>query len=125
MNQFFANRDSTDIGVLSVHCPPPNPNLYQFNAIACWLDGKFEADLKQFLPRGAHVRNSGKVLALVLFTSTDCKLVQNEGAYTFKQSQLDRNINYLMAWNIFLMLSIAGLMTHSCHKFLEKYYSND
>jgi len=84
-----------------------------------WSGGSYEADLKQFLPRGSHLRNSGKVKALVLFTSTDCKLVLNEGAYKFKQSQLDRNINYLMAWNITLMLSLAAFMTYNCHLFIQ------
>jgi len=125
VNEYFSGRKSDDIGVLHVQCQPPNANLYQFSAVASWKGGRYEADLKQFLPRGSHLRNSNKVTVLVLFTSTDCKLVMNEGSYKFKQSQLDRNINYLMAWNIFQMLTIAALMTWICYHFLIKNYTTD
>jgi phospholipid-translocating ATPase len=118
VNEFFSGRSTEDIGTLHVQCPPPNANLYQFSAIVTWDQGKYEADLKQFLPRGSHLRNSNKVLALVLFTSVDCKLVMNEGPYTFKQSQLDRNINFLYAINITQMFTIAVIMTWMCHSFL-------
>ena len=97
---------------------PPNANLYLFNALVVWNGKSYNADLKQFLPRGSYLRNSEKIKALVLFTSTDCKLVMNQGTYKFKQSQLDRNINYLMATNIILMFSIAAIMTYFCHVFI-------
>ena len=45
----------------------------------------------------------------------------NQGRYQFKQSQLDRNINYLMAWNIVLLLVIASIMTYNSNQFIREY----
>lgn len=36
-------------------------------------------DINQFLHRGAFIKNSGKVLALVIHTGTDSKLIMNLG----------------------------------------------
>jgi magnesium-transporting ATPase (P-type) len=122
LNDYFSDRKELDsIGVVQAKCEAPSANLYQFQAQVTWEQDSYDADLKQFLPRGAVVRNSDKITALVLFTSTDCKLVMNQGKYQFKQSQLDRNINYLMAWNIVLLLVIASIMTHNSNQFIRKY----
>ena len=43
-----------------------------------------DIDLKQFVPRGAHVRNSEHLYLLVLYTGNDTKLILNQGSYRFK-----------------------------------------
>jgi len=48
-----------------------------------------DLDLKQFVPRGAHVRNSEHLYLLVLYTGNDTKLILNQGKYRFKQSHVD------------------------------------
>ncbi|MFN9898479.1 MAG: hypothetical protein ACK55Z_06725, partial [bacterium] len=48
-----------------------------------------DLDLKQFVPRGAHVRNSEHLYLLVLYTGKDTKLILNQGKYRFKQSHVD------------------------------------
>ena len=48
-----------------------------------------DIDLKQFVPRGAHVRNSESLYLLVLYTGNDTKLILNQGSYRFKQSHVD------------------------------------
>jgi hypothetical protein len=46
---------------------------------------------------------------LVLYTGKDTKLILNEGNYKFKQSLIDRVINILLSWNIFLMIICLGV----------------
>ena len=59
--------------------------------------------------RGATLTNSGTVTGVVVHTSTDCKLIMNQGKYRFKQSSLYKGINALMTFNIVLILVIAGI----------------
>jgi hypothetical protein len=46
---------------------------------------------------------------LVVYTGKDTKLILNEGNYKFKQSLIDRVINILLSWNIFLMIICLGV----------------
>lgn len=69
-----------------------------------------DLDLKQFVPRGAHVRNSGHLYLLVLYTGNDTKLILNQGSYRFKQSHVDKVVNKILAVNIVLMLSMCGIL---------------
>jgi len=46
-------------------------------------------DVNQFLHRGAFIKNSGKVLALVIHTGTDTKLIMNLGQYNYKVSSAE------------------------------------
>jgi hypothetical protein len=46
---------------------------------------------------------------LVIYTGRETKQILNEGSYKFKQSKLDKIINILLAWNIFLMIVCLGI----------------
>ena len=72
--------------------------------------------------RGATVCNSQRVTGLVIHTSTDCKLVMNQGRYRFKQSSLYKGINALMAFNIVLELTIAAVYAVFTSDFVKKNY---
>lgn len=74
-------------------------------------DQKFNLDLKQFLPRGTYVKNSGQILALVLYTGVDTKILLNSGRYVYKKSFTDKVVNQICIIQIVLMLVIAGGMT--------------
>lgn len=67
-------------------------------------------DLKQFLHRGTIVVNSNYIDAVVLYTGKDTKIVMNQGAYRFKQSQLDKAINWITVWNMTVMFLLALIM---------------
>ena len=71
-----------------------------------------DLDLKQFTPRGAHVRNSECLYLLVLYTGNDTKLILNQGKYRFKQSHVDQIINKVLFFNIVLMLSFGVVLSY-------------
>ena len=71
--------------------------------------------------RGASLQNSEQVCGLVLHTSTDCKLIMNQGKYGFKQSKLYKGINALMAFNILLIVSIAAVFAALNYSFVTDY----
>ena len=69
--------------ILEVNCKgDPIPDLYTFEADLKLVSQDRQAplidlDLKQFVPRGAHVRNSECLYLLVLYTGNDTKLILN------------------------------------------------
>ena len=79
----------------------------------------FDANLKQFMHRGASLQNSEKIHGLVIHTSIDCKLIMNQGKYGFKQSKLYKGINALMAFNILLILSMAAIFASLNYSFVK------
>ena len=68
---------------MEVNCKTnPIPDLYSFDADLKLVFNDRQAplidlDLKQFVPRGAHVRNSECIYMLVLCTGNDTKLILN------------------------------------------------
>ena len=45
-----------------------------------------DLELKNFIPKGAVLKHSEEVYAVVLYTGMDTKLVLNQGKYKFKNS---------------------------------------
>ena len=74
--------------------------------------------------RGATICNSEEVTGLVVHTSTDCKLIMNQGKYQFKQSSLYKGINALMLFNILVILTIAGIYSAFTSRFVEENYDS-
>jgi len=77
--------------------------------------------LKQFVPRGAHVRNSNYLFLLVLYTGNDTKLILNQGKYRFKQSHVDGMVNKILTINIILMLTLCAIMAYLNYRFVTSY----
>ena len=109
--------------IAEVNCKTnPIPDLYSFDAdLKLVMQDKqlpiINLDLKQFVPRGAHVRNSDCLFLLVLFTGNDTKLILNQGKYRFKQSHVDQVINKVLLVNILLMLSFGVVLSYFSYKF--------
>lgn len=62
----------------------PCKDIYKFEGkLTNLLENKIETtlDMKQFIPRGAIIKNSQDVHALVVYTGRDTKLVMNQGQY--------------------------------------------
>ena len=74
--------------------------------------------------RGATLCNSEAVTGLVVHTSTDCKLIMNQGRYQFKQSSLNKGINALMGFNIVVILVIAGIYSLFTADFVNANYDS-
>ena len=68
---------------------------------------KQNLDLNQFLHRGSYIENSGSVIAIIVYTGTDSKLIMNLGKYVYKMSSFDKILNRIMVLNLLLAISIA------------------
>ena len=80
----------------------PSKDLYYFYGQISYGDDaesrqKEEIDLMQFLHRGAIIRNSERVLALVVYTGKDTKLIKNFGTYKFKRPRFEKLLNIIVA----------------------------
>lgn len=82
-------------------------------------DLKLNMDLKQFLPRGAFVKNSGQILALVLYTGVETKILLNAGKYQYKTSSTEKLVNKISMIQIGFMVLIAVIMTIGNYVFNE------
>ena len=113
--------------IMEVNCKTePIPDLYSFDADLKLVYEDRQAplidlDLKQFVPRGAHVRNSRCLYLLVLYTGNDTKLILNQGKYRFKQSHVDQMINKILAINIVLMLSMCATIAYFNYRFASRH----
>ena len=131
--KIFGNDDGKLSKMFNFRCVEPNKDLYYFygrlayatkegllesdKSANCtkptFLAGgveKEEVDLNSFLHRGAIIRNSGKVLALVVYTGTDTKLIKNFGNYKFKRPEFELLLNKIMFIQLgFFILSVVTL----------------
>ena len=64
-------------------------------------------DLNQFLHRGSFVENSGYVVAMVVYTGVETKLILNLGQYFFKMSTFEKILNYIYVINLLAAIIIA------------------
>lgn len=78
-------------------------------------------DIKMFLHRGAVLRNSGAVYALVTQTGVQSKLIMNLGRYSYKVSKIEAMLNYFSAINLASMLFMAAMLTIANYNFVENY----
>lgn len=62
---------------------------------------EFRLDSQNFIPRSAMIRNTNKIIGLVVYIGKDTKIMKNMQARVFKQSALDKTMNKY----IFLVLS--------------------
>ena len=97
---------------LSVNCIVPQKELYYFEGrLKAVLpdDPEFKQnlDLNQFLHRGSFIENSGHVIAMVVYTGTDTKLILNLGQYIFKMSSFEKILNYIYIINLCMALLIG------------------
>lgn len=72
---------------------------------------KEDLDINQFLHRGALIRNSGRVLALVVYTGKDSKLILNFGNYKFKRPRFEWLLNVILFVQFLAFLVMAGGLT--------------
>ena len=70
--------------------------------------------------RGAFVKNTENLHALVIHTGVDTKLIMNLGTYNMKQSYVEKNINKVIAFNILTLLVLSGISAGLCSVFVEE-----
>ena len=64
----------------------------------------------QFLHKGATLRNSDRVLGLVVYTGVETKLALNLSKYRFKMSQLEKDTNWTIFGNLVIMLTFSLIL---------------
>ena len=74
----------------------------------------------QFLHRGAVLRNSDRVLAIVVNTGVETKLAMNLTKYRLKQSTLEYEVNITLLMNFILMIGMSGILALANLNFNEK-----
>lgn len=77
-------------------------------------------EMKQFLHSGTIVRNSGDVVALVLYCGRETKIVLNQGSAHSKSTEVEKKLNYLLTGNLALLFILAGIFTAMANKFLRE-----
>ena len=70
-----------------------------------------------FLHRGAVLRNSGSVFAMVTQTGVQSKLIMNLGKYSYKISRIEAMLNYFSAVNLAAMLFMAAMLSIANYHF--------
>jgi phospholipid-translocating ATPase len=76
-----------------------------------------DLSIKQFIPRGAYVRNSGRQYMMVLFTGVDTKLIMNQGNYQYKTSSIDKYTNVMLFCQVMMMFAFSGLLVLGEYRF--------
>ena len=92
--------DNENVFNVKVKCATPNQSLFYFEGSISTPEGKMIAFTPEnFLPRGATMQGTGAkgILALVLYTGNDTKLVLNQGKYKYKTSNTEINLNIIFA----------------------------
>jgi phospholipid-transporting ATPase len=77
-----------------------------------------------FLHRGAVLRNSGYVYALVTQTGVQTKIIMNQGRYKMKFSKIEKTLNYFLIINVTLMLSMAASLALANYYFNLEHYNS-
>ncbi|OBT82867.1 hypothetical protein VE02_08568 [Pseudogymnoascus sp. 03VT05] len=108
-----------------IESEPPRANLYQYSAAARWTQyNEKNSDsagepmvepigINNMLLRGCNLRNTEWVLAVVIFTGFDTKIMINSGATPSKRSRIARELNWNVVYNfgiLFFMCLIAALV---------------
>ena len=75
----------------------------------------------QFLHKGASLRNSGWILGLVVYTGVETKLSLNLRKYRYKMSELEKNTNWALLFNLILMISMSLVLALFNYDFSERH----
>ena len=103
----------------------PQANLYNFNGVLKWrqydplnedTDPEDRAEpigIVNLLPRGCTVRNTDWVLAVVLFTGQETKIMLNSGITPSKRARISKELNWNVIYNfiiLFVMCLVSGIV---------------
>ncbi|KAF2425815.1 phospholipid-translocating ATPase [Tothia fuscella] len=100
----------------------PAANLYSYSGVLRWTDrnrtnpdatGTEMAEainINNLLPRGASIRNTEWVMAVVIFTGRETKIMLNSGITPSKRAKISRDLNWNVIYN-FIVLSFMCLVS--------------
>eukprot|EP00127_Corallochytrium_limacisporum_P005603 Clim_evm2s209 gene=Clim_evmTU2s209 len=91
-----------------VTCEPPNHHLYTFNGVCQYNGEDVVTSIDNILLRGCVLRNTEWVYGLVVYAGPETKLMHNNAGARFKRTQLDKEINRIVAM-IFIWIILISL----------------
>lgn len=103
-----------------VSCIQPTQDLYQFDGTLYSGDQKLLVGTKQFLLRGAKLKNTKWVVGIVVYTGDDTKIMQNANKSKYKQSNLESKTNKL----ILIILFVQTIISIVCASLATDFYRN-
>lgn len=71
-------------------------------------------DNDKMLLRGCRLRNTNWCYGLVVFAGSDTKLMKNGGKTKFKQTHIDKLLNYLIIGIVLFLLTMCAICTIAC-----------
>lgn len=98
---------------LKINVQQPNPSLYRFEGFINELgeDMKFGKDIpigvKNFLFKGAMIRNVEWTIGVVLFTGNDSKIQQNGAEARFKVSSMEQKLHKMIVILFFIQIILS------------------
>ena len=99
----------------SVECEAPNERLNQFEGTLHFRTGEtVSLDNDKMLLRGCRLRNTQWCYGLVVFAGQDTKLMKNGGKTKFKQTHIDKLLNYLIIGIVIFLLTMCVICTIAC-----------
>jgi phospholipid-translocating ATPase len=99
----------------SIECEPPNELLNQFEGTLKWKNGETcSLDNDKMLLRGCRLRNTRWCYGLVVFAGADTKLMKNGGKTKFKQTHIDKLLNYLIIGIVIFLFTMCAICTIAC-----------
>lgn len=108
----------------SIGCEPPSKDLYSFRGVLKFIGYESENDtqgeetsepitIDNLLLRGSVLRNTQYVLAVVVATGDDTKIIMNTGVTPTKKSKMSYDLNKYVVINfilLFIMCFVSGLV---------------
>lgn len=122
--QFEIAAKSTDLNAInlemsrldcSIECEAPNELLNEFEGTLTWKNGETVSLANDnMLLRGCRLRNTRWCYGLVVFAGSDTKLMRNGGKTKFKQTHIDKLLNYLIIGIVIFLLTMCAICTIAC-----------
>ncbi|RNA03344.1 phospholipid-transporting ATPase ID-like, partial [Brachionus plicatilis] len=99
----------------TVECEAPNELLNEFHGVLKWKNGLVNSlDNDNMLLRGCRLRNTRWSYGLVVFAGADTKLMKNGGKTKFKQTHIDKLLNYLIMGIVLFLFTMCAICTVAC-----------
>ncbi len=97
-----------------VDSEPPNPNLYTYNGVLHYPSSSGEEKTEPITPasillRGCSIRNTPIVIALIISTGPDTKIMLNQGGTPSKRSKIEKETNFNVVVNFVVLIAMCTI----------------
>jgi magnesium-transporting ATPase (P-type) len=112
-------------------CMPPNSLLHSFEGTLIWGDRKLYLTVKQFLLRGARLKNTKWVVGIVAYAGPETKIMRNAEPAKNKASIIERKTNkfiifiFLVQVVICIICSLGSFIWAYLYQNNHKYLPHD